>query len=134
MKKVLKIGDFLLVLVILICSFGIFFISKNKINSDKHTGNKYASIQVNGKEITRIEINKDNHGYRYPVETEFGYNLLEFTEDGVKSIEASCPDKIDVKQGLITRPGETIVCLPNRLVVEIINDTSNNVNEVDVVN
>lgn len=134
MKKVLKIGDFLLILAILICSFGIFFISKNKLNNEDLTGKKYASIQVNGKEIKRVEINKNNAGYKYSVDTEYGHNLLEFTEDGVKSIEASCPDKIDIKQGLITRPGEIIVCLPNRLVVEIISDSDNDVNEIDVVN
>lgn len=134
MKNVLKIGDFLLILAILICSFGIFFISKNKLNQEDFTGKKYASIQVNGKEIKRVEINKNNAGYKYSVDTEYGHNLLEFTEDGVKSIEASCPDKIDIKQGLITKPGEIIVCLPNRLVVEIISDSNNDVNEIDVVN
>lgn len=134
MKKVLKIGDFLLILVILICSFGIFFISKNRLKDDNFIGKKYASIQVNGKEIKRVEISKNNDGYKYSVDTEYGHNLLEFTENGVRSIEASCPDQIDVKQGLITKPGEIIVCLPNRLVVEIISESNNDVNEIDVVN
>lgn len=134
MKKVLKIGDFLLILAILICSFVIFFISKNKLKDYNFTGKKYASIQVNGKEIKKVEISKNNEGYKYSVDTEYGHNLLEFTENGVKSIEASCPDQIDVKQGLITKPGEIIVCLPNRLVVEIISESNNDVNEIDVVN
>lgn len=134
MKKVLKIGDFLLILVILICSFGIFFISKNRLKDDNFIGEKYASIQVNGKEIKRVEISKNNDGYKYSVDTEYGHNLLEFTENGVKSIESSCPYQINVKQGLITKPGEIIVCLPNRLVVEIISESNNDVNEIDVVN
>lgn len=128
-----KIGDFLVVLAILMLSFGIFFISKEKIYSD-NLKNKYASIQVNGKEIKKIDINDNSDGLQVPIETEYGYNLLEFTNNGVKSIEASCPDKIDVKQGLITKPGEIIVCLPNRLVVEIKENSTNNVDKVDLVN
>ena len=30
-----------------------------------------------------------------------------------------CPDKLDVKQGYISKVGEVIVCLPNKLVIEI---------------
>ncbi len=33
--------------------------------------------------------------------------------------ESSCPDKTCIKQGRIDRPGEIIVCLPNKVTVEI---------------
>ncbi|MCI8634619.1 MAG: NusG domain II-containing protein [Eubacterium sp.] len=33
--------------------------------------------------------------------------------------KASCPDKLCVHQKAISRTGETIVCLPNRVVAEI---------------
>ena len=34
--------------------------------------------------------------------------------------EASCPDKQCMKQGKISRAGEMLVCLPNRVVVKIV--------------
>lgn len=34
---------------------------------------------------------------------------------------ASCPDHVCVKRGAIRYDGETIVCLPNRLVVTVVN-------------
>ena len=34
--------------------------------------------------------------------------------------DADCPDKLCVKTGRISKTGETIVCLPHRVVVEII--------------
>ena len=37
----------------------------------------------------------------------------------MRVIEADCPDQLDVKQGYISKVGEVIVCLPNRLVIEI---------------
>lgn len=133
MKNKLKIGDFLIVGLIILSSIGIFFISKNNINTIAD-GNLIAIIKVNGKEIDRVDINEDSNGKTIPIETEYGYNLLEFSDKGVRSIEASCPDKLDVLQGYITQPGEMIVCLPNRLVVELCSESPVDVNEVDVVN
>ena len=49
----------------------------------------------------------------------------------VKIIEASCPDKIDVKFGEIDKVGQSIICMPNRLIIQI---KSNKPNELDVVN
>lgn len=48
------------------------------------------------------------------------YNVLEI-KDGYASIsEASCRDQICVNHFHIHYSGETIVCLPNKLVVEIV--------------
>lgn len=41
-------------------------------------------------------------------------------EDGkAKMLSADCPDKLCVHQKAIDKRGETIVCLPNRVVVEV---------------
>lgn len=80
---------------------------------------KYVSVQVDGVEVKQIYFDKKMVGKTIPIETEYGYNLLEIGENSVRVIEASCPDRIDVKQGVISQPGEIIVCLPNRMVVEI---------------
>lgn len=71
-------------------------------------------------------------GSTIPVETKYGYNLVEIGDERVRVIEADCPDKIDVKQGYISRIGETIVCLPNHLVVEIKGTAS--ADEIDIMN
>lgn len=109
-------GDKLLIVFVVILSF----VSMGFIN--RHTFSnmdKYISVQVNGKEIKKIIFDSKIVGNTIPIETQYGYNLLEIDEDRVRVIEASCPDLIDVKQGYISRVGETIVCLPNRMVVEI---------------
>lgn len=80
---------------------------------------RYISVQVNGKEIKKILYDEKLIGHTIPIETEYGYNLLEIGDKKVRVIEADCPDKIDVKQGYIERVGETLVCLPNKLVIEI---------------
>ena len=49
-----------------------------------------------------------------------GTNIL-VIEDGKAYIKsADCPDKTCVRQGKIFKTGERIVCLPNRLMVEVV--------------
>jgi len=51
--------------------------------------------------------------------TDSGKNVL-VIENGEASIKsATCPDKICVSHRKISKSGETIVCLPNKVVVEI---------------
>lgn len=47
------------------------------------------------------------------------YNVVVISGGTVSVTEASCKNQVCVKHGRISRPGESIVCLPNRLVVRI---------------
>ena len=51
------------------------------------------------------------------------YNVVIISGSKVSVTEASCKNQVCVKHGAISRPGESIVCLPNRLVVRIENDS-----------
>lgn len=48
-----------------------------------------------------------------------GTNRLVIQDGKAKMQEANCPDKLCVKQHAISRGGESITCLPNRIVVMI---------------
>lgn len=109
-------GDKVLVIVLIVFSllFAYYMATVNN-NLEK----KYISIQINGEEINTIEFSDDIIGETYVLETEFGRNVLQFGDGEVRIIEASCPDQLCVKQGKIGQVGQLLVCLPNRLVVEI---------------
>lgn len=122
-------GDKILVAVLVVFSiFLAFYMSK--VNAE--TEGKYVSIQINGEEINAIDFSDDIIGQTYTVETEYGRNVLEFGKDSIKMIEASCPDQLCIKQGTISHVGQLIVCLPNRLVVEIKTHDQND-NQLDGV-
>ncbi|GMG97264.1 NusG domain II-containing protein [Tepidimicrobium xylanilyticum] len=109
-------GDKILIFSILVISLlSLFYIRNMAFNYDE----KYISIQVNGIEIKKIIFDRSLIGKTISIKTEFGYNLIEIGDGKVRVIEADCPDKLDVKQGYISEVGEVIVCLPNRLVIEI---------------
>ncbi len=59
-----------------------------------------------------------------------GENLLVIEDGKAKIISASCPDGVCVRHYAISRDGESIICLPNRVVVTI---RGGEKGEVDVV-
>ncbi len=96
------------------------------------SGNKYVSVQVDGDEYKKISFGANMVGKTIDINTQFGYNKLEIGNDRIRIIEADCPDKLDVKQGWISNPGEIIVCLPNRLIIEIKSDSKTD-DDVDYI-
>ncbi len=48
------------------------------------------------------------------------YNILKIKDGKAKMISADCPDQICVKHRPVSLKGETIICLPHKVVVEII--------------
>ncbi|RKZ30570.1 NusG domain II-containing protein [bacterium] len=50
---------------------------------------------------------------------------IEVSDGYVSVVEASCPHKICVKTGKISRPGSAIICAPGRVAVFIEGETEN---------
>lgn len=65
-----------------------------------------------------------------PFDTDYGHNLLVIKDGKAHMEEADCPDHYCMEQGEISKTGETLVCLPHKLVVEVV---SGNDADVDVV-
>lgn len=75
-------------------------------------------VTVDGKEVGRYLLSSDCveeiSGW------EGGSNTLVIEGGCAWITEASCPDKICEKQGKISENGETITCLPNRVMVMVV--------------
>ena len=57
-----------------------------------------------------------------PVTGEGFSNILVIRDGKADMTEADCPDRICVKHRPVSRVGETIVCLPHKVVVEVIGE------------
>lgn len=88
----------------------------------------WAVVMVNGEETARYSLS-ENITVRLETE-DGGYNVLEIRDGYADITDASCPDKLCVRQHAISAGGETLVCLPNKTVVKIV---SSDGDEVDVV-
>ena len=81
---------------------------------------KIADISVNGKLYREIDLTAVTEPYTIEIESENGgHNTLLVENGGISMQSADCPDKLCVKRGKITNGNYPIVCLPNKITVEI---------------
>ncbi len=84
----------------------------------------YAVITMDGKELASLALNKDSE-YTITEDMELGngsdasINVIAVESGKVYMKSADCPDRICVNTGKISKTGETIVCLPHKIVIEI---------------
>lgn len=60
-----------------------------------------------------------NQNVILPIDSNYGHNKMMIENGSVRMLEADCPDQVCVHTAPISKPGQTIVCLPNRVVIEI---------------
>lgn len=78
-----------------------------------------AVVIIDGERVASYPLSRDIETELITGQNGEGRNIL-IIENGKARIEsASCPDLICAKHKPIDQVGDTIVCLPNRLVIEI---------------
>ena len=122
-KRKTKNDIILAVIVIAVAATGVLLLNIFK------TEGEFAVVKIDGKETERFPLSANTE---VVIETENnGKNTL-VIEDGKAFIKnATCPDKICEGHSKISFKGETIVCLPHKVVIEIV--ASDSENELDVV-
>ncbi len=82
-----------------------------------HSGAARAKLSRAGKVLAELPLDKPGSrtfeagGARFTVEVRPGR--------GIHISESNCPAKVCVHSGWAVRPGETVACLPNRVLLEI---------------
>jgi len=99
----MKKWDMLIIFFVIL--FNVFLAISFATNVNK-TSNKKAIVRVDGNPVEEILLQEDEKVYN--IETEYGKNVLLVIDRTIRVIEASCPDKLDVKQGPISKVGERI--------------------------
>ncbi|KAF1304637.1 NusG domain II-containing protein [Enterococcus saccharolyticus] len=114
----LKPWDGVIVFLLILSSFlPIVVFGMQKI---PETADKQAILRVDGEEIRTFDLYEGQEAYTFLYEDPHGdYNLLEIKDDQIRIKEADCGDQICVRRGWASKHGETIVCLPHKLVIEI---------------
>ena len=109
-KKILKIGDYAILLIVtglIAFLFSKFFFTKSMDSRVEVTGRAFQKY---------YDIHEDRV---LNVEGPLGETIV-IIEDGEVRVEDSpCREKICIKMGSKKRVGDQIVCVPNRVIVEI---------------
>lgn len=109
----IKKGDIYVIGFLLIFSLAFAF-AISKITS-KERGNILV-IEQDSKVIKEVPLNKDDE---FRIEYGGHYNIVKIKNGKAYVSEADCNDQICVHMAPINDVGETIVCLPNRLFLEV---------------
>lgn len=86
----------------------------------RDTDHPVAKITLDGAVIDEIDLTQVSEPYSFTVEGAGGLTNTILVEPGrIRVEEADCPDQICVNQGFISDGATPIVCLPNKLMIEI---------------
>jgi len=87
---------------------------------DRGTDAHIARITRDGVLLEEIDLDKVDEPYSFTLEDESGSNTILVEQGRVRVSEANCPDRICVNQGYISDSTVPIVCLPHKLIIEIV--------------
>ena len=79
---------------------------------------KTAVVTLDGIVLAEVDLSKVETSYTIEAEGKY-HNTIEFDRGRVRVSYADCPDQVCVDTGWIEDGTVPIVCLPNRLVIEI---------------
>ena len=111
MKRVRN--DCILILIVVLLAGGFWFVQY--INSMQ--AEAVLRIYQNGELRGEYDLSQPK---TLPVkEEDYGYNLVMIEDGTVRITDADCPDQLCMKQRSISKNGESIICLPHKLVLQI---------------
>lgn len=84
----------------------------------------YVSVQVDGERLMELSLRADTQVVLGSGEHT---NTLVIENGTARVVEADCPDQICVSQGAVRYEGESIVCLPHKLVITVEGGQANDV-------
>lgn len=122
----MKKADFIVIgVVAVIVAVMLFFLYG--VNT---SAGDYVQIQIDGECVETLPLD-ENTTREISTEKE-GLNVLVIENGSAVMTDANCPDGICTNHRAISRTGESIICLPHKVVITIVNDKTAE-NEVDAV-
>jgi len=123
----LKKGDMIIILVLVAAVLSWLVVNKLGESEDV----RQVVIETNGSVYKTIPMSKGMKLQNIHIELENGnYIDIVVDENGAYVKDVECPDKVCQKTGLVSRVGQSIVCLPNKVVVYIEGKTESDVDDV----
>lgn len=107
--------------IIIISLIGISFVPQIIFNwvVIKDYNKAYAVVSIEGKTYKKLPLTGQVEMKEYVIKTKYGTNLIVIENEKVAIREADCPDKICTEPGFIDKPGQSLVCLPHKVLVKI---------------
>lgn len=113
-RRLLKKSDLLIIgIILVICAGALLWMSFGG-----ETGDVNAIISYQGETVKTIPLNTASDGiFRLEENPKVGFQIKDHR---IRFIETECPDHLCENVGYIDRSGQTAICLPNRVTLEIV--------------
>ena len=112
----IKRADLIILAILIILSVVPLFLTANEAFANNDI---YAVIYVDAQKYKEIKLG-EGVSLEFVIEDKDARNVIVVEGDEIFMSSSSCHDQICVKQGIISKPGQSIVCLPNRIYIELI--------------
>lgn len=118
-----RVGDLVLVALIIIAAAASAMVVSSARAGEKGS---LAIVEVNGREVKRIALGPGQARRTIKIKSGHDCNLVEVDGGRVRVIDADCRDKVCVGMGWAETSGDSIICLPNRVVVRVVGRRASN--------
>lgn len=105
-------ADIVLIGLLIIMAFISYIVIFNFMSKHGDVVEVYSQSKL----IKRVPLDTDTE---FEVKIDNHVNVVRVENGFVFMLDADCPDKLCKKQGKIRNSGETIICLPNKIVIRV---------------
>lgn len=96
------------------------------------TEGAFVAVNINGVQTAQYPLSEDREVVITTGDNNENKNVMVIEKGKVRVSEADCPDSICVKTRAASYVGESIVCLPHKLVIEIVGEEKETDNGLDM--
>jgi len=126
-RKYIRPADFIIVFLIIVTAIASII---HLLSSSKEE-NLTAVIRVDSEIYAEVSLADIKESYKLSVPVKDGEVVVRLSKGGVEVLSSPCSDKLCVHTGKLTKSGQSAVCLPTRVSVQIISNS--NTHSVDAV-
>ena len=119
-KRSITKGDIILIVSLIVISLAMF------ISSFMQSESLIAEVYVDGEKAHSIALEEVTESYTINE----NYCQLLIEKDGVSFAFSNCGDQLCVKKGKLKRQGDTMACVPEKVVVVLKSDKQNKIDGV----
>jgi hypothetical protein len=94
---------------------------------------KILIVQKEQKVVQRIDLSKVTSERKLPLAVDDGQLVLQYDQEGARVLSSPCPDKVCIHQGKITRGGQTIACVPEKILITLTTNDKEKENANDAI-
>lgn len=123
-KGFIKKGD----IVVLVCVLLIAAVIYGGLRLFSEQSGEYVNIEVNGESVAQLSLDTDTV-YEVKIDGKTA-NVVEIKHGKASVTAADCPDKICKNHSPISKTSESIICLPNKVVISVEGHSENELDGV----